>query len=790
MKKRILAWLLILCLLAVPLSGCGDSAEDTQPEQTTPAEPLEDGAEIQSALLPDTVYQASYTDLDADGQLESTSMCCISGDYVFFTGQIVTGTAFAVNEATGETILNLQTGEPIEIDTVETALFRMDLTTKETVQLDYAPSEPTDGMLGSAVIAAMAAGSDGSFWILENLNTYTYDLPENFDAQKDSIANYYVSGENLVFLRQYSADGQRLKMLDLSTLRGLENPEMCFDADGNIYLGTSQVVYVVDAEGAVLAQLPNSDGASLVQTGPSEIGLLQQLSAFKRIDPALQNYGTVTQFPSKVSGLYSGVGNYQYFYEDLSGTVYGCRADTGETETMFSWSECNVDRSNLSDIQLRNDGRVAAIRTQLISATWKYQLVMMEPVDGDALPQTTELTLACTSSISISRAVTAFNQTHSDVQIVIQDYSQYGTEEHRNAGLTRLNTELLSGDLPDLLFTFQLPVDQYAAAGILVDLWPLIDSDEELSRDDLMTHLFDVMSTDGKLYQVTDSFNISTAVGSADVIGDRTSWTVDDALNLMAAMPDASEALGLYSSKIRVLTFLLDKNLEHFINWENQTCSFDSPEFIEILNFSNSFPDSSTGDSTETDYARFQSGRQLLLNAYISALTDMQFLSAQVGGNPCFVGYPSATGSGSSFEVNHGVAITTACQDVDAAWSFLRMLLSEDYQTETSTVSSGFPSNRHAFEAEMKRDMDADTFNLQYYTDAGGTEFQSHVVTQAEYEQFMRLYESCGGLSVTNYGTLEIILAEVAPFFDGQKTAEEVAALIQNRVGLYVMEQS
>ena len=68
-------------------------------------------------------------------------------------------------------------------------------------------------------------------------------------------------------------------------------------------------------------------------------------------------------------------------------------------------------------------------------------------------------------------------------------------------------------------------------------------------------------------------------------------------------------------------------------------------------------------------------------------------------------------------------------------------------------------------------------------------EVQVGPLTQEEYDAFMRLYESCNSIYSYDEAILNIIKEEIEPFFDGQKTAEETARLIQNRVSLYVAEQ-
>ena len=69
---------------------------------------------------------------------------------------------------------------------------------------------------------------------------------------------------------------------------------------------------------------------------------------------------------------------------------------------------------------------------------------------------------------------------------------------------------------------------RFGAMGMLEDLWPYIENDPDLGREAVMDRVLECAEQDGKLYTVFNSFGINTVVGSTAVVGDRTSWTLDD----------------------------------------------------------------------------------------------------------------------------------------------------------------------------------------------------------------------------------------------------------------------
>ncbi len=123
-------------------------------------------------------------------------------------------------------------------------------------------------------------------------------------------------------------------------------------------------------------------------------------------------------------------------------------------------------------------------------------------MDAASLPQKTELTLACMNlDWDLRSRIVKFNRESSQYRIVVKDYADYSMAGdtviagQTSDGITKLNTELLSGNVPDLLISSGLPVQQYAAKGLLEDLWQYIDADENVKRENLMTDVLNAAET-------------------------------------------------------------------------------------------------------------------------------------------------------------------------------------------------------------------------------------------------------------------------------------------------------
>ena len=138
------------------------------------------------------------------------------------------------------------------------------------------------------------------------------------------------------------------------------------------------------------------------------------------------------------------------------------------------------------------------------------------------------------------------------------------------------------GTLPDI-WDSSLPLDLYARQGVFEDLWPWIDGDPELGRERVMEHVLDCAALDGKLYQVCGSFIINTAIGMPDVVGDRTSWTIEDLLAAYESLGPDAGILDRYMSSYYLLQSLIGEDLDRYVDWDTGECRFDSTEFKEVL---------------------------------------------------------------------------------------------------------------------------------------------------------------------------------------------------------------
>lgn len=795
MKHRVMALVLALVMISGLLTGCGN-------------DDVKDPVNADSSMNNKYAYLPEYSDLDFGMPVQYVNDFFMCGDTMYFVADVIIGKKVVEDPATGEPMLD-EKGQPYEYDETVQRIFSMEAGSNAPVMLDYAAPPLEEGMEGGTYLGNFFPGENGSLWFLESTYSYYYDLPEDFDiASGDEYDMYYVDNGTRLDVICLGGDGTEQRRITLNTPEDSYIGQVQVLPDGSVF-GTDWVnIYCFDESGNVSSTVSVEEGLNEAFVLGDRLGVSfwkDGVNVLKYLDKETMTFSEGMNLPSNVYTLQPGFGDYQFTYE-VNGTIFGMKEGSTEGERLFSWMDCDVDNNNIGrSFAIMDDATVFALERSFDSDAQKnvYRFITMRPVDPSTLPQKEELVLGCLYlDYELRSMIVEFNRKNPDVRIRVKSYIEMVADGSYEDAVQKLNTEIISGVGPDLLVCDELPMAQYGGKGILVDLWPLIDGDGELSRDDLMTNLFEAMSVDGKLYQLVDSFSIRTAAVRSSVAQGRTSWTLNEVLDAMNGLQPGATMFGETVTKTDMLNQMIMSNLSAYMDWGTGQCHFDSAEFISLLKFVDTFPrefdyENYDWSTAESEFSRVMNGKQLMTSSYLYSFDEVKVQAAMHGGDVTFIGYPSEESNGSSFNVYGGVAITNCCSNVDAAWQFTRQLLLEKHQTKEYMYE--FPTNRHSFETMVEKAM-----TPQYTTDpeTGEQVEQSHgsigygedfvvelyALKQEEYDAFMELYNSCSTVNSTDTSVLQLITEEVQVFFDGQKSAEETASLIQNRLSLYMAE--
>ncbi len=228
--------------------------------------------------------------------------------------------------------------------------------------------------------------------------------------------------------------------------------------------------------------------------------------------------------------------------------------------------------------------------------------------------------------------------------------------------------------------------------------------------------------------------------------------------------------------------------IQLFVDEENGKSNFEQKEFIELLEFAKKYGYKDIG---ETIPERVASGKQIFWETSIQEFEKFWFQEAAFKESPSYIGYPTEEGGRHKLSCI-SCTINNASKHKEGALDFLSFLLSDEQQRLSFNGGQGFPVRKSVLtklwdEAikEPYTGKPEDVKVIGHLTQ--GVYYEPRKMKEEEEALFWEMLNN--PLYNYNYNPIrEIVDEETQPFFDGKKTAEEVAKVIDNRVQIYLYE--
>ena len=670
---------------------------------------------------------------------------------------------------------------------------------------DSSGSSPHEDAIGNTNIMSFLVDNDGNIWVAEQGYFYRYNLPDDFDEDNDEMWNYYEDLGQTMSVRKLDNTGAEMFTVDISALSTGYDwfyvSAFNVDNEGNLYLGASETIFVLNPVGALQFKLEMSswierlirmtDG-SVAYNGWMEGADGMYSNQLRVIDIASRGWGESIEMPQNAWNMFPGSGDFKVMFRD-SANLFGIDAESGESVKVLNWIESNVMADDLQNVTILPDGRIMCTNRSWGGGRYAqatFELYVLTKTPYSELPSRIVLTLATIwMDSTIRNQIVQFNRTSQEYRIHVIDYSEFSNEENGwDAGQIKLSTDIIAGNVPDILDVSQLPFKQYVARNLLVDLYPLIDSDPTINRSDLMESVFRAAEMDGGLYRIFSNFGINTLVGNPSVVGPAMGWTMEEFDTVLRNNPQADMPLGQWLTKETFLMESVRLNMDSYVNWATGTVSFDSGEFAYLLETSNRFPAQAEmdWDNWIDEHELVAQGRQIMSSMGFGDFQTIQMYNAMFGGELAYKGFPTENKNGHSLNIYTSLAITSRAVDKNGAWAFLRTLLDAKWQEEVSWWQ--FPTNKAAFDARVKEAKEQD--DGQIWGWGRGFEVEMKPITQADVDLVMQLIDNSFGIASYDEALMNIINEGASDFFSGRSSAQDAARIIQSRAAIYVSEQS
>ena len=171
----------------------------------------------------------------------------------------------------------------------------------------------------------------------------------------------------------------------------------------------------------------------------------------------------------------------------------------------------------------------------------------------------------------------------------------------------------------------------------------------------------------------------------------------------------------------------------------------------------------------------------------ISDMFEIQSILTVFDGEIVFKGFPTESRDGNNIRPFSSLAITRTCSDPEAAWEFVRMFLTEDYQRDL--LQWTLPVNKAIFEEKLREAMTPFGSWLMV-GDGEGDFIEIEGLSQKDVDLFRDTVNNITRMSCFDEALWNIISETATDYFNGRHTAQDAARIIQSRAAIYLSEQS
>ena len=659
--------------------------------------------------------------------------------------------------------------------------------------------------------------------------------------QADPQGNLYVfysvpdpPRSDTCYLVKYDAAGKELAKKNVSLLTSQFVPyEMAADGEGRLYLkggdkllqfdGECDYVGVVEAPEGEYPSWLAGDAAGHVYCSlydTQDNGIIREVVCGGEASGDSQG-GSPQDSQTASFGNPLGearLGNYLAAYGENRFLTYGNNALylydlTSNTLTLLlQWANCDIDPDSVERIATLADGRIV-LRFEEEQGTGELAVVTEVPRDQATEKEVITLGVLQAGNSHLLRCISQFNRHSPDCRIEIREYYDTylasGQAEAREEARTALHLDISSGRCPDLLVLEYDDLEAYAAKGLLEDLAPYLEEDGDL---ELADNVIEAYTFHGKLCALPGALQIRTLAGRADRLGElggATGWTLEEMMGFIDSNPDRT----VFSADAgQLLEYSLVFNQSHFVDWETHTCDFTSDEFIRLLEFCGRFSDRKGTEGAEVLDMMERSNTALLHEVELVRPEDISLLAQILGMEDIsYVGFPTVDGRAGSLLEDCGAtcAISAKSKHKEQAWAFVELLLTgwenppkspdslegtKGFPTELGTRERYFakvtePPYRIGEDGEIYTWGGKPERNFFYASSTRTMQVFFYTPLPEEIDLICTLLDSSttarGGRQISS-----IVAQEAASYFSGQKSATDVATLIQNRVSIYLEEQN
>ncbi len=480
---------------------------------------------------------------------------------------------------------------------------------------------------------------------------------------------------------------------------------------------------------------------------------------------------------------YGCVDPYGSLYTLSKDNVVRWDTNTGAREKIFACSANAICTNLLSEkkMGIRSDGNLVIMDPH----TANRNIYVLSPVPL-AERRTVTLESACYIANTEKTAAAVFSRDNPNIHIA---YTGISNSDDLDTYTTNLLNRIVAGDIPDMMIVYSDTMQLLYEKGILADLSDMIPAD---LQEQVFGCVWNAGTIDGKLTGLTTSLSCTSMLVSRDVCPEET-WTLEDMLALAdSSDPDTLKGLiplygALPEPETIVYQLALAKIDSSLVDWETGVCHFDNDTFRRLLEYAKNtpIPDSNPAYSDPLPARAVRNGEYLAYACDIYNFSNFSSQMSRFDESYHWIGVPNDSGNGNLVSASSFLVVNKNSENLDIIRQFLPTLYAEEVERKHPDSCLRRDILRKSiylpeWEDTVQFNMGEGTFLIL----EGKPDGTSYV------EEYIEFMDSCVPYSPRDWAIASIVMEEAAAYFSGDKDIDTVVNIIQNRVQLYLDENT
>ena len=471
---------------------------------------------------------------------------------------------------------------------------------------------------------------------------------------------------------------------------------------------------------------------------------------------------------------------------------------TGEKKVLLDVAVAGIDPAWLSAITFSAGGRVLL---HSWSSTNAKELEILTCSEEEVETEGNQIVFAYMEAgmdLFYNPLTVEYNKAHPQSPVTYQTHTAVYTgdwdayKDICDAYRTRVIADIMSGGGPDIFLISSKDARNLYENGALLDLAEYLDPE---LREKILPSALERGVIDGKLIGVdTKISGIVMLVSNAVWEGD--SWTIEDVLRLADERKPQYLFGGLDFGNTMITNspggllfrfFSEFPKKSPFLDLEAGTCDFENETFIRLLEICKEYGERPTPDEDQL-YEMLKTGECLCT---IVRVEDMQHFTQAMKPleKSChFVGFPGQEGYGAAFS-SEFVVVNANSKNKEAALEFLWDMFS--LESQQKIAHNGVSVREDVVRESVVLKDWGDGHGPSYYYYIGDERYMNLEVKEdgsSFMEEYVAALKGLEGQDSRAEAVVDIVESEAEAYFAGDRPAEEIAKIIQNRVQLYLDE--